>query len=249
MKLIITFGIVFLSLNWQPIFLQTNTDVVINELMSDNVTAVADEAGEFDDWIELYNNSNAPIDISGYGLSDDVEALGKFPIPENTIIPANGYLIIWADDDQDQGIFHAQFRLSSNGESVFLTDRNNQLIDEVNFPAIDADFAFARQPNGTGNFVIKPHSQGDDNDLVSSTLPILPGTITYGPNPTSDFLLIEFDAYDEIETVLLYDILGNQVYSAKGINQQMKIEMRGIPTGNYILKIGNYRGVLIQKMN
>ena len=69
MKLIITFGIVFLSLNWQPIFLQTNIDVVINELMSDNVTAVADEAGEFDDWIELYNNSNAPIDISGYGLS------------------------------------------------------------------------------------------------------------------------------------------------------------------------------------
>ncbi len=46
-------------------------DVVINEFMASNDVTASDQDGEFDDWIELYNNTNASIDLSGYSLSDD----------------------------------------------------------------------------------------------------------------------------------------------------------------------------------
>ncbi|MBL0137385.1 MAG: lamin tail domain-containing protein, partial [Bacteroidetes bacterium] len=53
--------------------------------------------GEFDDWIELFNNSSQAGDISGYYPTDDYFNPDKWTIPANTIIPANDYLIVWAD--------------------------------------------------------------------------------------------------------------------------------------------------------
>ena len=128
MRIIITFTFYFVAASFALLLAQNNVTVVINELMADNETAVADNEGDFDDWIELHNTLNVPMDVSNYGLSDDINALGKFRLPDNTIIPESGYLIIWADDDQEQGPLHAQFRLSASGESIFLTDPQNNII-------------------------------------------------------------------------------------------------------------------------
>ena len=86
--------------------------------MSSNSEAVAEEAGDFDDWIELYNIENTPFDHSNYGLSDDIAALGKYWFPAGSTIEGNGYLIMWADDDQEQSPLHAQFKLSTDGKAV-----------------------------------------------------------------------------------------------------------------------------------
>ncbi len=73
-------------------------DLVINEFMAINNTIVADQNGEYDDWIELYNNSSSPISLNGYYLTDNENDLTKWIFPD-TSIGANDYLIIWADND------------------------------------------------------------------------------------------------------------------------------------------------------
>ena len=190
MRIIITFTFYFVAATFAFLQAQNNVTVVINELMADNETAVADNEGGFDDWIELHNTLNVPMDVSNYGLSDDINALGKFRLPDNTIIPESGYLIIWADDDQEQGPLHAQFRLSASGESIFLTDPQNNIIDQVEYPDLADDEAYAREPNGFGDFRIKAHTHGANNDTTTPTIDPLPAFITFSPNPVQDLSLI-----------------------------------------------------------
>lgn len=130
--------------------------VVINELMARNTKSYSDPQGEFDDWIELFNRSERKINLSGMYLSDSRDNLRKWIFPENTILPSGGYLIIWPDkDNQAKEGLHAGFKISKNGEGVFLTDsdeRGNQLLDSIEFNKQRKDTAIGRYPNGTGDF-------------------------------------------------------------------------------------------------
>ncbi len=248
MSLKITTLLLLVAATFKVVVAQNNFTVVINEAMSDNDTAVADESGDFDDWIELYNNLDIPMDLSGYGLSDDIDALGKFVLPEGTLIVENGYLIIWADDDQEQGPLHAQFRLSSLGESIFLTDPNGAMIDQVDLPELDGDQAYARDPNGTGNFRIKEHSQGANNDTATSTLSTLPSSISYFPNPAKDFLNIRINENQGETRVQLFSMNGSLILDKWSFEQNITIDLRSLPAGNLFLQIDDYKTEVIQKI-
>ncbi|MEQ8819352.1 MAG: lamin tail domain-containing protein [Sumerlaeia bacterium] len=130
--------------------------VVINEFMASNQSTITDEGGEFADWIELHNLASEPLDVSGFFVSDDPDTEPqKFELPAGTVIPAGGYLLLWADNDVLQGPLHTGFGLSANGESIGLFDRAEfqvQLIDVVTFGAQTADISEGRVPNGTGDF-------------------------------------------------------------------------------------------------
>lgn len=129
-----------------------DVSVVINELMPLNSTTVADQDGEYDDWIELYNNSSKTIDLSGYYLSDDKDELTKWVFPSGTEITGKGYLIIWADKDTLQNGLHANFRLSADGERVLLTNPKYTVVDKVRFDGQTSELTYSRIPNGTGSF-------------------------------------------------------------------------------------------------
>jgi hypothetical protein len=126
--------------------------VVINEVMPKNTTTVADQNGEFDDWIELYNNTNIEIDLTGYYLSDNDENNTKWQFPAGTKIAAKGYLIVWADNDTEQAGLHANFKLSADGERVVLSNPQMVVIDQVKFGGQAAELSYSRIPNGTGKF-------------------------------------------------------------------------------------------------
>ncbi|MEM6967454.1 MAG: CotH kinase family protein [Bacteroidota bacterium] len=79
-------------------------DLVINEFMASNDATVADQDGEFDDWVELYNNSSTIIDLEGYFLSDDANEPTKWAFPAGTQIASNGYLVVWTDNDNSRSI-------------------------------------------------------------------------------------------------------------------------------------------------
>lgn len=127
-------------------------DVVINELMPVNSTIVADQNGEYDDWIELFNLSSGSKDISGYYLTDKKNNITKWQIPQGTSIPGNGYLIIWADKDTTQIGLHANFKLSSLGEKAILSKPDGTVIDEVAYPAQTLELSYSRRPDGKGTF-------------------------------------------------------------------------------------------------
>lgn len=141
--------------------------VVINELMADNDSIHADPQGDYDDWLELYNLSDTAVTLTGMYLSDKEDELTQWEFPENTEIPANGYLVVWLDDDVDaaEGL-HASFKLSKNGETVILvgTDAHgNRVLDKVTFEAQETDSAYGRLPDGTGNFQVVQATPGAPN--------------------------------------------------------------------------------------
>tara|TARA_B100000900_G_scaffold29871_1_gene22733 strand:- start:1586 stop:2104 length:519 start_codon:yes stop_codon:yes gene_type:complete len=128
----------------------------INEFLASNNSVYADEIGEYDDWVELYNSSSDPIDISGMYLADDFEDnLNIIPSSNqfSTIVPANGYLIIWFDKDQDQGPLHIGEKLSADGEGVYLYNFEKVLIDSVTFGVQETDISMGRYPDGSNRWV------------------------------------------------------------------------------------------------
>ncbi|HLF35841.1 MAG TPA: lamin tail domain-containing protein [Cyclobacteriaceae bacterium] len=126
--------------------------VVINELMPHNATVVADQDGEYDDWFELYNTSPAPVDLSGFFVTDNRDNLTKWEIPSSTIIQGNGYLIFWADEDGTQAGLHLNFKLSALGEELLLVTPDLEIADEVAYGAQGEEMSYSRVPNGTGSF-------------------------------------------------------------------------------------------------
>jgi len=145
----------------------TGPSVVINELMADNDAILADPQGDYDDWLELHNLTDSPVILTGMYLSDKVDEPTKWQFPENTEIPANGYLVVWVDDDGDaaEGL-HANFKLSKNGETAILVDtdaRDNQVLDIIVFGEQQTDVSFGRWPNGTGDFQIVQATPGAEN--------------------------------------------------------------------------------------
>lgn len=128
----------------------TNTLVIINEVMASNTRTIADPQGDYEDWIELHNLANQPVDLTGIYLTDDENNPTKWPFPAGTTIPANGYLVVWADEDSSESPgLHTNFKLEKSGESVFLIDNDanyNAVLDKVVFGAQEAERSFGRSP-------------------------------------------------------------------------------------------------------
>jgi len=126
--------------------------VAINEVMASNGATKADPQGHFDDWIELYNYADAPIDLGGMYLTDDPNEPDKWQIPTAnaalTTIAPREYLLIWADGaTKDQGL-HAGFKLDAGGEDLCLFDADGTtLIDSVGFPELARDISYGRYPD------------------------------------------------------------------------------------------------------
>jgi hypothetical protein len=151
----------------QPTATRADVSLVINELMASNSSAsgIADPQGDYDDWIEIYNIGSTAVDMGGMYLTDDLSEPTNWRIPDNspavTTVPAHGYLLIWADDDVDDGPLHAGFSLSKEGEEVglFASD-GSTAIDAIVFDEQVADTSYGRYPDG-----------GDDLSFFASPTP------------------------------------------------------------------------------
>jgi hypothetical protein len=86
--------------------LRIQSNLVINEFLALNDTSQADQDDQYDDWIELYNNTGNIIPLNNYFLSDNAENLFKWQFPD-TAIGALGYITVWADEDGGQKGLHA----------------------------------------------------------------------------------------------------------------------------------------------
>ncbi len=143
--------------------------IVINELMAANTNSIADPQGQHEDWLELHNVTDNTVNLAGMYLTDKTDNLTKWEFPENTAIPARGYLIVWLDEDgkAPEGL-HANFKLSRSGETIVLVDtdaRGNQVLDKVAFDKQEKDAALGRWPNGTGTLRQIKMTPGEENKL------------------------------------------------------------------------------------
>lgn len=227
----------------------TPGDIVINEFMASNDTTKADQDGEYDDWIEIYNNSSSAIDISGYGLSDDFSELDVFTFPSGTTLQPDEYIIVWADGDVNQNGYHADFKISASGETLYLTDTNKNLIDSVNFGSQNSDEAFGRFPNGTGSFQVLPATFGAKNNNGQTTNSIIEvsnrDNILVYPNPTNALFTIKVESANyKTNAVAVFNSTGVLVYQST-FEQSTTIETSHWAEGVYFVRTGSQTKKLI----
>lgn len=223
--------------------------LVINEFLAANDSVVADQDGEFEDWIELYNTSGTTIDLSGFSLSDDLTDPGKWAFPAGTTIAPDGYLIIWADQDTEQDGLHADFRLSANGETLLLTDQETALIDSISYPEQETDISYGRFPNGTGAFrAMTPTFNAVNNDGIVGTRSPAPlgAEVTLFPNPTGGLLNVRLaNAYGSDLRLRLLTTDGRVVREAllRRGGLELVIDASALPDGMYFLSVADGAGV------
>ena len=217
-------------------------NVVINELMASNDTAVADQDGEFDDWAELFNLSSNTVDLSGYFLSDDPDDLMKWQFPEGTSIGGDSYLIIWVDDDEEQEGLHTPFKLSAAGESLHLIAPNGSIMDEVVFDEQTTDLSYARQPNGTGDFVIKAHTFNANNNSTSHLNDFKVNAIGLNvfPSPATHQLTVELKKSAKNKWFFeLYNLMGKLVLQDYFYASKVQLDVSSLRAGLYIMKVNH----------
>ena len=143
------------------------SSVVINELLADNSGGAADPQGDYNDWIELRNLTDQPLDLTGLYLTDNAENPRKWAFPPGTIIAPDGFLVIWADDNVTQAPgLHANFKLSKSGEELLLIDsdeRWNAVLDRVTFGPQATGLSFGRTASDPTRFGTLPPTPGEPN--------------------------------------------------------------------------------------
>lgn len=142
--------------------------IVINEVCAKN-TEFAAADGNFYDWIELYNPTSAAVDLSGYGLTDDESNAFRFTFPDNTSIDAGEHLLVFCNskDFSLQGQLSALFGLSTDGETITLTDKNGNRKDSVTFGMIDSNTSYGRTSDGADSFAFMQMTPGKQNTTDS----------------------------------------------------------------------------------
>ncbi len=138
-------------------FAQDGVSVVVNELLASNRGNVSDPQGEYDDWIELYNPTDSPIDVGGMYLTDDAGDPTQWQLPAGnpslTRIAAGGFLVVWADGDTADTGLHASFRLNAGGDEVRLYAGDGRtLIDRIEYGKQSADVSLGRFPDGADSW-------------------------------------------------------------------------------------------------
>lgn len=218
--------------------------LVINEFCASNSSIVADENGDYEDWIEIYNNGDTSINLLGYTLSDDIDELDKWLFPEMTIASGN-YELVWADNDEEDGPLHASFKLASGGEAIYLS-KDGEVVDEIIFGGQTTDLTTGRYPNGTGPFILMEATPSAFNDgRRVSVAKVEKPTFSVFPNPVNGRFYVESDMNGR---AILMDAKGQTILTTeinKGVNA---LDASQLASGMYFLTIRNETSIVSKKI-
>lgn len=143
------------------------TKVYLSEVMSsnDNVVAAAGSANK--DWVEIWNSGNDAIDLSGWGLSDNINWPRKWQFPEGTLIWPGQYKIVMLDGNNSvdtSGTLHTSFKLQrAGGETLTLSTSDGRILDKLVLPEIPTDYSYGRTWGMGGFFYFDAPSPGAEN--------------------------------------------------------------------------------------
>ncbi len=161
---------------------------VINELVSDNEAGLADEEGDFDDWVEIYNGGDASLELGGLALTDDPSRPDRYLFPSIVLEPG-GFLLVWCDGEPGEGDLHAPFRISAAGEWIGLiasAEDGRMPIDSLTVPPLGEESSWARNPDGGDRWEQPVYpTPGFSNGAVdpSGAFPASSAALQLRPNP------------------------------------------------------------------
>ncbi|MHC3130231.1 MAG: CotH kinase family protein, partial [Candidatus Bathyarchaeota archaeon] len=128
------------------------TDLQLNDLMTVNQGTIADNQGDYDPWVEIYNLGPGLLNTGNIFLTDDLGVPNKWELPAQNLDDGE-FLLLWLDSEPSEGADHAPFNLNSGGGNVYLYMDDGSgyvLVDSISYPALDADVSFGRFPDGEG---------------------------------------------------------------------------------------------------
>ena len=105
--------------------------IIINEILAINNSVNRNRQGQYSDWVELYNQGITDVDLGGCYLTDSEGDLTKWQFPENTVIKAGDYLLVYCDSwtaDQPLREYHANFSLNKDGEYLGLIEPDGETV-------------------------------------------------------------------------------------------------------------------------
>lgn len=126
----------------------------LNEVQAENLTGPADNQGEREPWIELYNAGTTPIDLTGYTLADNYTNLAQWSFPAGATIQPGEFKLVIADGEPGESTpsqWHTSFRLNAGHGSVALgwsPGGTRQVLDYLNYTNLTPDRSYGAFPDG-----------------------------------------------------------------------------------------------------
>lgn len=227
------------------------TGLIINEFMTRNKTGITDEEGKTEDWIEVYNSSDEPINISGLYFTDDIDDPYKYRIPQtdsdSTIIQPGEFLILWADDDEKEGILHLGFNLNSTAGDIAIVQFNGfepEFIDQVSYTAQYENISYGRETEGSDNFAFFSTSTPGSSNINGVIAGLNQVTFDFSiyPNPSNVYV------YYHISSETIADIRV-EVINALGQSIHVLI-MENMANNNGVIDLTSYgKGIYIVRVS
>lgn len=155
---------------------ETSLSIYINEVSASNGSNFCDKDGDYVDWIELYNEGDKTVSLKGFGLSDRKEVPKRWVFPDVEIAPG-AYLVVCASGKnciKEDGELHANFKIDSAGESVYLSDAEGHLISSMNVEAVTFDKSYGCIRGTAECAELKIPTPGKENTEKTDT--VLKGT-------------------------------------------------------------------------
>ena len=183
----------------------------INEFMASNSDYKMDEFWEYDDWVEIYNSSNAQVWLGDIYLSDNMGAPGRYRLPD-TFIEPEGFYTVWLDSNPEQGPNHAPFKIKKAGEELRLSQRpayGFSLIDSITFGQQETDISFGRSIDGGTEWIAFSGPTPGYSNLSTgwNEKPMDDHTLILYPNPVYDGVLI----FNRRVSGSIYNLMGNRL--------------------------------------
>ena len=143
--------------------------VLINEYSAANFASFADNYGEYEDWVELYNSSGTNVDLAGWALSDKAGNPTKWVFPGSFNIPAGGVAIIYCSGrDEISGLnAHTNFKLTQTrgNEVIMLSDASGVLQDSIRIQPHKTSHSRGREVNGGLNWAVFEMATPNNNNM------------------------------------------------------------------------------------
>jgi hypothetical protein len=238
---------------------QGEPDLHINEIMASNQGALYDEFGNDGDWIEVYNAEETPVDMAGIFFTDNLAQPAKWMIPagypDETTVPAQGFLVFFADGNTQLGPLHLDFKLDAGGDDIGLSypsGTGTVWIDSAHFGQQITNVSNGRYPDGEPGWIAMGQYTPGESNVETSVVGFDPAImeISLYPNPATEFLTISGTCPSDIQdfdvTIHLVDLTGRRLLekyaSTRGGGFNENLDVSHLPEGVYLLVVETPKG-------
>ena len=217
---------------------QANSQVIINEFQSSNDMTIADEWGDYDDWIELYNPSNEDVNIEGLVLRNGGHVWGIPTGDASTLLHPGDYFLIWADHEEEEGIFHANFRLSTSESLILCEEDSSTVIQSLTVPDIPTDASYGICGEGAWSILENPTPE-EANDCTSDVYEAFSSRLisVYPTNANKEIRIEIPEQFNENISMKMITSSGLVIKEITNINKDQTVNLESLNSGIYIIKV------------